>query len=299
MDRALEQQVTRQTEYGPVVASCPLTPPRRGRRPAAGSSAPAGHDRLVQFLTPGALVHVGPAGADEATELALAPAMLRRAADGELTEAIHVYSPTTPAVVFGRRDTRLPGFPTAVAAARRMGFDVAVRASGGRAVAYTQNTLVIDHVRHDPASVGRLQERFVTYGQALADAFTALGIDARMGEVPGEYCPGAHSVNARGMVKLVGTAQRVVKDAWLFSSVIVVEDRAVLQDVLGTVYAAMDLPFDPASVGAVREENPQLTRAEVRSAVAEVWGLDAIAPTPLAGETLDLAHRLVADHRLD
>ena len=253
----------------------------------------------MQFLTDGAVVHVGPAGTDEATELAVAPAMLRRAADGELSEAIHIYSLTTPAVVFGRRDTRLPGFRTAVAAARAAGFDVAVRASGGRAVAYTQNTLVIDHVRHDPDSVGRLQERFVTCGQALADAFTALGIDARMGEVPGEYCPGAHSVNARGVVKLVGTAQRIVKNAWLFSSVVVVDDRLMLQDVLGRVYAAMGLPFDAASVGAVREENPQLTRAEVRNAVAGVWGLDEIAPTPVAGDTLGLARRLVADHRLD
>ena len=36
-------------------------------------------------------------------------------------------------------------------------------------------------------------------------------VDARVGEVPGEYCPGSHSVNARGRVKVVGTAQRMVR----------------------------------------------------------------------------------------
>ena len=37
-----------------------------------------------------------------------------------------------------------------------------------------------------------------------------LGVDARVGEVPGEYCPGAFSVNARGRIKLAGVGQRLI-----------------------------------------------------------------------------------------
>lgn len=248
-------------------------------------------------LGPDALVHLGPVGTDEATELAVAHALLRRVSAGEVPEAIHVYAPAAPAVVFGRRDTRLPGFAAAVEASRRAGFEPAVRASGGHAVAYTEHTLVIDHVRHDPSPVDRMQARFVSYGRALADALRSLGVDARMGEVPGEYCPGAHSVNARGVTKLVGTGQRIVKHAWLFSSVVVLDDRPVLQEVLGAVYSALDLPFDAASVGTLREENPALTPAEVRRSLGDVWGLDAVAPTPADEATLELARSLVVDHR--
>jgi hypothetical protein len=48
-------------------------------------------------------------------------------------------------------------------------------------------------------------------------------VDARVDEVPGECCPGAESVNARGQVKLVGTAQRLVRDAWMFSAVVILD----------------------------------------------------------------------------
>ena len=32
----------------------------------------------------------------------------------------------------------------------------------------------------------------------IASALRGLGVDAHVGAVPGEYCPGDHSVNARG-----------------------------------------------------------------------------------------------------
>ncbi|WP_347037260.1 hypothetical protein AAHB37_09885 [Glutamicibacter halophytocola] len=77
----------------------------------------------------------------------------------------------------------------------------------------------------------------------------------------GEYCPGEHSVHGlptadspRGYpVKLVGTAQRVVAGAWLFSSVFVVEDSEPLREVLDAVYQAMDVPMDPSTVGAAND----------------------------------------------
>lgn len=213
----------------------------------------------------------GRLAATEAGELSITHALLRLAAQGRPSGSLRVYSPTAPVVVFGRRDTRVAGFRAAVRAAERAGFDTAVRAVGGRVVAYTQNAVVLDVVRHDPQAVDNLDRRFMTYGQHLATALQGLGVAAQLGAVPGEYCPGAHSVNARGTVKLVGTAQRVVKNAWLFSSLVIVDDADRLRDVLTDVHGHLHLPFEASSVGSLRGENPALSLTDVELAVAQVW----------------------------
>jgi lipoate-protein ligase A len=243
-------------------------------------------------------LHLGATGADEAGELAIAHALLRRASAGELDEAVRIYRPTAPAVVLGRRDTRLPGSPRAVRAALDAGFQVAVRAVGGRAVAYTGNAFVIDHVRRETDPGARLEDRFVDYGTDLTAMLRGLGLDARMGAVPGEYCPGAHSVNARGVAKLVGTAQRVVRGAWLFSTLVTVADDARLKPVLEQVYGALGLAFDPASVGSVHAEAPGVDLAGLEAALLDTYGLRPESAVPLDAATLAWAGELVGQHRL-
>jgi lipoate-protein ligase A len=237
----------------------------------------------------GSAVHLGPLAPTESGELAVAHALLRRASEGSIDGAVHLYSPAAPAVVFGRRDTRLPGFADAVRAAEDAGFQTAVRAVGGRVVAYTENALVIDVVRHEPQAVGAMDHRFTAFGELMVAALRTIGVEARLGAVPGEYCPGAHSVNARGVVKLVGTAQRVVRDAWLFSSLVVVDDRERLQRVLTDVHRHLDLPFDDGSVGTVRGEAPALELADVRAAMSTAWGLDGAVAAELDDATRELA----------
>ncbi len=235
-------------------------------------------------------------GGDQALELALAHALVRRASV-EGGEVLRVYRPSAPVVVFGRRDTRLPGFAAAVRAAEESGFSPLVRATGGRAVAYTPRAIVVDHVRHEPGSSGALDHRFAQFGELLAAALRTLGVDARVGAVPGEYCPGAHSVNARGTVKLVGTAQRVIKDAWLFSSLVMVADEESLRPLLATVYRHLDLPFDEASVGSIAAEQPAVRPEDVERALLEAY---AVASSPLAEVdpiTLGLARELADQHR--
>ena len=99
-------------------------------------------------------------------------------------------------------------------------------------------------------------ERFAVEGERLAGALRAVGVDARVGEVPGEYCPGAYSVNARGRVKLIGTAQRLVRGAALLGASIVVGDGPGVRAVLRDVYAALEFEWDEATAGAVDEEVP-------------------------------------------
>ena len=169
---------------------------------------------------------------DPAAELAVAGALVKQVSRNELSDTLRVSRPSGPVVVFGRRDTRHPGWPDAVRRTQEAGFTPLVRAVGGRAVAYTEAALVVDAVVHKSDSTVGLEERFRVFGELYADALRGLGVDARVGTVPDEYCPGAQSVNARGAVKLVGTAQRVVRDAWLFSALVIVADEQVLGPVL-------------------------------------------------------------------
>ncbi len=237
---------------------------------------------------------LGPVG-EPAMELAAATALVRRASAGEVAEAVRIYRPAEPVLVFGRRDTRHPGFAAAVQAGRAAGFVPLVRAVGGRPVAYASEALVIDHVRHDLRATEEQQSRFKAFGQLYADTLGALGIDARVGEVAGEYCPGPESINARGAVKLVGTGQRVVRNAWLFSSLTVVGDDDRIRSLLIEVYANLELPFDPATVGSLSTERPGLTAADVEhhfhSALAA-----GVTPSPLDAPTLQLAATIAPDH---
>ena len=228
-------------------------------------------------------------------ELAVAHALVRRASSGELTEALRIYRPAEPVVVFGRRDTRHRGFEAAVATARAAGFEPLVRAVGGRPVAYTSQALVVDHVKHEPLAPEGLDTRFTYYGSLYADILREFAIDARVGAVPGEYCPGAHSVNARGVVKLVGTGQRVVRNGWLFSALIVVGDDQLLQPLLTDIYRHLELPFDAASVGSLSTEVPGLDVDTIERRIMNAYGAPEIAA--LDEETIKLATSLVDDHR--
>ena len=114
--------------------------------------------------------------------------------------------------------------------------------------------------------------------------------------MPGEYCPGAYSVNARGRVKLVGTAQRLVRGAALLGASIVVRDGAGVRAVLRDVYAALGLEWDDATAGALDEEVPGVTLDAVEQAVLAAY--DAPEALPLDSTTLALAARLEPGRRL-
>lgn len=198
----------------------------------------------------GPLRVVRSAAGDPLADAARTTALLRRAADDPDGGAVLRLTTAVPTVGFSRRDTLLPGFPAAVEAAGRHGYASVVRGPGGRAAAYHHGCLLLDHVSPDPRphpARGRFEE--VTH--LLAAALRSLGVDARVGPVPGEYCPGEFSVNAAGRVKLVGTAQRVVRGAWHLGAVILVRDAAPVRAVLDDVYPALDLDWDPSTVGAV------------------------------------------------
>ena len=239
------------------------------------------------------LVRSGPAGS-AALELAVSHALLTRVAAGELPSTLRVYRPA-PAVAFGKLDTLRPGYSNAVQAARAHGYEPVLRLPGGHAAAYHSASLAIDVVWALEDPVVGTHERFAAEGERLAGALRTLGLDARVGEVPGEYCPGAYSVNAGGRVKLIGTAQRLVRGGALLGASIVVGDGPGIRAVLDDVYAALEFPWDATTAGAVEEEVPGVTLDAVEAAVIAAYG--ELEPGTLDEATLALARRLTPQRR--
>ena len=164
----------------------------------------------------------------------------QQVASGQRGPVIRVYRPA-PTVAFGRRDSFLAGFERAAAAATSAGFTPAIRSAGGRAAAYHEECLVIDEIVPARDAMADVDARFAAEAESQAQALRGLGIDARVGEVPGEYCPGRFSVNARGQTKLIGAAQRIISGAWLFSTVVVVGGARAGPCGARGVYAALGL----------------------------------------------------------
>jgi octanoyl-[GcvH]:protein N-octanoyltransferase len=235
----------------------------------------------------------GGAGGSAALEVATSHALLRRVAAGALPATLRLYCPP-PTVAFGKLDTLRPGYAAATEAARAHGFAPVVRLPGGHAAAYHRESLGIDVVYALADPVPGTHDRFRDAGHRIATALMSLGVDARVGEVPGEFCPGAFSVNARGRVKLAGTAQRLVRGGALLGASIVVDDGASVTAVVRDVYAALGIEWDPATSGAVEEEAPAVDVGIVGDAVAAAFEWDGEGE--LDAETLALARALEPGH---
>jgi len=221
-------------------------------------------------------------------DIAIGPAWLRRVAAGESAPALRIYRPR-PTVAFSGRDCLEPGIPAAIRVARQHDFVPVRRGPGGRATAYHRGAVGLDHIGSVPHQFDGIRERFQGLGQLLADMLRSLGVDAQVGPVPGEYCPGEFSVNDGRGHKLVGTAQRLVRGGWLFSSMIIVTGARQVSDVLDPIYRALGLQFDPATVGAVEDAIPGITVDQVEAAVVQAYdalGELVLTEVPLAVERL-------------
>jgi lipoate-protein ligase A len=174
-----------------------------------------------------------------------------------------------------------------------------IRGVGGRAAAYDEGCLVLDEIMRAHDSTSGIRERFADRAALQAQALRGLGVDARVGEVPGEYCPGEFSVNARGQTKLIGTAQRIVKGAWLLSTVIVVTPADRLRTVLEDVYAALGLGWDPRTTGAVADERSDVSVEDVRQALlAEYERRHRLIPAVVGAPEIEIAQTLLDRHRV-
>ncbi len=189
------------------------------------------------------------------------PALLLRTPDTPWSELVHVYVPHGPTVAFTRRDTRSPGIRRATAIARDAGFETAIRSPGGRMVAYDEGAVVVDHIG------GR--DSFALNADHHAGVLRALGVDARVGEVEGEYCPGEFSVNVGGRSKVVGSAQRITPTGSLFSSVVQVDVSDRVRRVIVAVSDALGYELRESTIGGLSDARSELAPAQVATALAD------------------------------
>ncbi|GAB1692479.1 biotin/lipoate A/B protein ligase family protein [Krasilnikovia sp. M28-CT-15] len=205
-----------------------------------------------------------------AHDVALGPLLLRHGL-GRARDILRVYSPE-PTAAFSRRDTLRPGHAGAADAVRGLGFTPVVRPQGGSLAAYHQGSVVIDHVHRAERASPDPVERFQRFAELHAALLVRLGVPARIGPVAGEYCPGEYSINAAG-VKIVGSAQRVTRDGWLFSTVIQVCGTRRLREVLTAAYRELGYDFEPATVGTLADVVSGVTVPAVTAAVRAAYGL--------------------------
>jgi lipoate-protein ligase A len=202
------------------------------------------------------------------TELVV-PALLLRAPTATWSELVHVYVPHGPTVAFSGRDLRSPGIAAATEVARAAGFETVVRSPGGRMVAYDSGAVVIDHLDRTTGIRHAGSATFADNAENHARVLRGLGdVDARVGEVDGEYCPGEYSINVGGTAKIVGSAQRVTATGSLFSTVVqvVVSDR--VRAVIADVSDALGYDLRRSSIAGLADYAPALTADAVATAFA-------------------------------
>jgi lipoate-protein ligase A len=223
---------------------------------------------------------------------------MQRVAERELPETLRIAHPGTT-VAFAKRDAVAEGYEEAVRAAREHGFEATLRLAGGRAAIFHDGTMEIGHAVPDDEPRAGIHDRFRDTAERLARALAALGVDARVGEVAGEYCPGRYSVNARGAMKLAGIGQRVLGGGSHTGVVLVLEGEERINAVLRPVYAELGLDWEPAVTGSVRSEEPSATWERVSDAIVTEYAREYdVVEGELDGETLALARELAAEHRV-
>jgi lipoate-protein ligase A len=163
---------------------------------------------------------------------------------------VRIWKPE-PGLALSRLDELRPGAAAACAAAERAGLTVDRRLSGGHAVVTGPGSFCVGFAERAPTFEGT-QERYERLAAVLIDAFAALGVDAEQGELEGEWCPGAWSIRADG-VKLAGLAQRAIKGAAWIDAVVDLAPDERSRELLIEVYAALELPLDPKTLGSVSE----------------------------------------------
>lgn len=263
-------------------------------------TAARGEARLIEAAFP----------EDGYLDTGISAALMRQVSRGELGSTIRLHR-TGPILAFGRLDKLRPGYGRAVAIAREHGYEPVERLAGGRAAVFHEGTISFSQAVRSGERAGAYsgtRGRFAAMASAIADALSELGIDARVGEVDGEYCPGEFSVNARGESKLAGIGQRVIVGGAHVGGVIVVRGAGRIRAVLEPVYEALELEWQPARTGSVALEagdddetfaadQPDALLGDVAAALRSVLSRSVeLVRADIEPSTLKLAGELRSDH---
>ena len=187
---------------------------------------------------------------------------------GRRSGALRLYRPR-PTLAFSGRDCASPGHRAAAGAiAQRPG---SRRFAAGRAVGPppTTGAAIVPGSRRHRIRPGRPTSRPGSRRSANCWPVRCVGRRRRQGRPgAGEYCPGEFSINDGHGHKLVGTAQRLVRGGWLFSTVILVGDPEPVREVLvGVLRRARAWTGTRPTVGAVQTTAPGVQVTDVAAAV--------------------------------
>ena len=236
---------------------------------------------------------------DPVLDVAVSQALLQAVAEGYEANTLRLTQP--PAMVaFGKLDRVQAGFGRAVEACAESGAVPVLRLAGGRAAAFHPGCLGLAWARWEPAGTLDTESRFALLSDILLSSLGGLGVDARRGEVPGEYCPGDSTINARDEVKLVGVGQRSIAGASHLGGVIVCENEHHTRMILEPVYQALGASFDPDSCGSIHSESGGLGLEDTLEALQDEFAgrYQMEVKEQLPAWVIERAHDLVDMHRL-
>jgi octanoyl-[GcvH]:protein N-octanoyltransferase len=232
---------------------------------------------------------------DPVLDAAITHALLREVGAGTRAPTARIFRPGAT-LAFGRLDALSDGYAAARAAASAHGHVPLLRLGGGHAAGYDAGSVLVELIRPVATIAEGIPERFAAVTALLVEALAPLGIAARVGELPGEYCAGDWSVNAAG-IKLAGTAQRSIKGASLVTAMVIVEGGARLRAMLVDVYAALGIDWRPGTAGGAADIVPSLGATDVeRALVATLAAHERLTAGTLDAATLTQAETLRALH---
>lgn len=232
-----------------------------------------------------------------ALDTAVSAAVLHRVASGSDPATLRVWTPER-SVAFGRQDRARPGYRTAVSAVAGLGFAPVERLAGGRAAVFHEGTIAFSWALPESHGPETITSRFAAIAGIVVRALSSLGLDARIGEVPGEYCPGEWSVNLGGTRKVMGVGQRLVRGGAHVGGVIVVSGSQWVNLPLIPAYRALAYEWRPEATGAIDEALPGIDIAVVRDAFLAAFGAagEDIVPGRLDATCLEQAAALASEH---
>lgn len=175
------------------------------------------------------------------------------------------------ALVMGVRDSRLPGAAAASRTIRKLGYDVAVRHSGGAAVPLDPgvvNVSLIVPLSSGPGQ-GDFQPAFHRMAGLIEQALRGTGRQVRAGEIAGAFCPGAFDLSISGQ-KFCGIAQRRQSKALIVQAFIIAEGSGGNRADLVRAF------YEEAAGDTPPELYPKVTR-ESTASLQELTSLGALA----------------------
>lgn len=226
---------------------------------------------------------------DAPLNTAVSRAILARVGSGELPETLEVGTPHRT-IAFGKHDSLSKGFGDAAGIATRHGYDTTIRIAGGRAVAFSPEIVRFAWTLPVENPAASMHARFAELAAAVVSSLGDLGVEASVGEVPGEYCAGDYSVHVLGARKVMGVGQRLSRTAAQVGGMIVMSDPDAINEVLVPVYRALGVTMDPAATGAVADV-AELSADSVMDALA----LALAAGRPIVHASVDTETRRLAD----